>query len=186
MASGHAVIYKRDSRSASIWVVLIWVMPALGALLYLLMGINRVQRRATRLRRDMVRHRSSAQIRAGEPGTHLAPIARLMNQVAERPLLAGNAIEDLVDGAQAYPVTIEAIDHAERSIMLASYIFHGTGIGAQFIEALIRAKQRGVAVRVLADDFAVRFTRSSPAKPLQLAGVPFGVFNPPLLPARMN
>src|SRR5512134_1521135 len=52
-ASGHAVIYKRESRSAALWVVLIWVMPALGPILYLLMGVNRVQRRAARLRADM-------------------------------------------------------------------------------------------------------------------------------------
>ena len=82
MASGHAVIYKRDSRSAAIWAVLIWVMPALGAMLYLLMGINRVQRRATRMRRAMVRHRPSDTIRAsgarcvpvGSPATTLGSV----------------------------------------------------------------------------------------------------------------
>jgi cardiolipin synthase len=187
MASGHAVIYKRDSRSASIWVVLVWVMPAVGPLLYLLMGINRVQRRATRLRRAMVRHRSSAQIRAEEPGTHLAPVARLMNQVVpERPLLAGNAIEDLVDGAQAYPAMLEAIESARSSIMFASYIFDSDGIGAEFVDALIRAHRRGVAVRVLVDDVDVRFSRRPVNKPLRLAGVPVGVFNPPFVPARLN
>ena len=31
MASGHAVIYKRDSRSAAIWVVVIWVLPGARA-----------------------------------------------------------------------------------------------------------------------------------------------------------
>ncbi len=49
MASGHAVIYKRESRSASLGVILVWVMPAVGPSLYVLMGINRVQRRAARL-----------------------------------------------------------------------------------------------------------------------------------------
>jgi cardiolipin synthase len=186
-ASGHAVIYKRESRSAALWVVLIWVMPALGPILYLLMGVNRVQRRAARMRADMVRLRAEPHVVAGEPsGTHLAPLARMLNNVVERPLVAGNSIEELVDGAHAYPAMLEAIDRAQSSIMLASYIFHGNGIGAQFVEALIRAKQRGVAVRVLADDFAVRFTRSSPAKLLRRAGVPFGVFNPPLVPARLN
>ncbi|MGH8690317.1 MAG: phospholipase D-like domain-containing protein, partial [Burkholderiales bacterium] len=178
--------YKRESRSASLWVIVIWVMPALGPVLYLLMGVNRVQRRAAKLRADMVRHRSAAQIRAEGPGTHLAPVARLMNQVAERPLLAGNAIEDLVDGPQAYPAMLEAIESARASIMLASYIFHGDGIGAQFVDALVRAMKRGVALRVLVDDFDVRFSWSSAHKPLRLAGVPLGVFNPPLLPARLN
>jgi cardiolipin synthase len=186
IASGHAVIYKRESRSASLWVILIWVMPVLGPILYLLMGVNRVERRAARMRPERFRHRSAAAIRAEEPGTHLAPVARLVNQVAGRPLLGGNSIEDLVDGVQAYPAMLEAIEAARSSVMLASYIFHGDGIGAQFVDALVRAHVRGVAVRVLVDDFDVRFSRSSAAKPLERAGVPLGVFNPPLLPARLN
>ena len=185
-ASGHAVISKRESRSASLWVILIWVMPVLGPILYLLMGVNRVQRRAARLRGDMVRHRTEPHAAPGEPpGTHLAPLARMLNNVIARPLVPGNAVEALVDGAQAYPAMLEAIESAQASIVLASYIFHGDGIGAQFVDALARATQRGVAVRVLVDDVDVRFTRSSAYKPLKRAGVPLGVFNPPLMPARL-
>jgi cardiolipin synthase A/B len=186
-ASGHAVIYKRESRSASLWVVLIWVMPALGPILYLLMGVNRVSRRAARLRADMVRHRTDPQPVPGEPpGTHLAPLARMLNNVIERPLLPGNLVEDLVDGAQAYPAMLEAIESARSSIMLASYIFHGDGIGAQFVDALVRAHRRGVQVRVLVDDVDARFSWTSACKPLRRGGVPLGIFNPPLVPARMN
>jgi cardiolipin synthase len=186
MASGHAVIYKRDSRSAALWVIVIWVMPALGPILYLLMGINRVQRRATRLRRALVRHRASTAIRAEEPGTHLAPLARLVSQVIERPLTAGNQLDALVDGVQAYPAMLEAVESARASIMLASYIFHADGIGTEFIAALIRAHQRGVAVRVLVDDVDVRFSRNPSNRPLRQAGVPVAVFNPPFVPARLN
>jgi cardiolipin synthase len=186
-ASGHAVIYKRESRSAALWVIVIWVMPALGPVLYLLMGVNRVQRRAARLRADMVRHRTEPQIAPGEPpGTHLAPLARMLNNVIERPLVPGNSVEDLVDGTQAFPAMLEAIESARASIVLASYIFHADGIGAQFVDALVRAMKRGVQVRVLVDDVDVRFTRSSAYKPLRRAGVPLGVFNPPLVPARLN
>jgi cardiolipin synthase len=185
-ASGHAVIYKRESRSAAIWAILIWIMPAVGPILYVLLGVNRVQRRATRMRRAMVRHRSSAQIRAEEPGTHLAPLARLVGQVIKRPLLAGNSIEVLVDGPQTYPAMLEAIESARHSIAMASYIFNGDGIGEQFVAALERAHKRGVAVRVLVDDVDARFSRSSACKPLRRAGIPVGVFNPPLMPARLN
>ena len=41
-ASGHAVIYKRDSRSAAIWVLVIWILPALGPVAYAVLGVNRV------------------------------------------------------------------------------------------------------------------------------------------------
>lgn len=187
LASGHAIIYKRESRSASLWVILIWVMPALGPILYLLMGVNRVQRRAARLRSSMVRHRADPLAVADEPsGTHLAPLARMLNNVMDRALVAGNSVEALVDGVQAYPAMLEAIESARGSVMLASYIFNGDGIGAQFVDALARAAQRGVEVRVLIDDVDVRFTRSSAAKPLARAGVRVGIFNPPIVPARMN
>src|SRR5258708_23885962 len=57
-ASGPAVIPKRDSRSAAIWLLLIWIPPALGPVLYAPLGVNRVEPRAARRRRVMVRHRT--------------------------------------------------------------------------------------------------------------------------------
>src|SRR6476469_3871962 len=80
LASGHAVTYKRDSRSAAIWVLVVWIMPAVGALAYALLGVNRVQRRAVRMRSRMVRHRSDVQFPPGEPGTHFVPLARLVGR----------------------------------------------------------------------------------------------------------
>ncbi|MFN2644989.1 MAG: phospholipase D-like domain-containing protein, partial [Burkholderiales bacterium] len=185
-ASGHAVLYKRDSRSAAIWVLLIWVLPALGALAYALVGVNRVERRAVRMRRRMVRHRTDPQFPPSEPGTHFMPLARLVSQMVERRLLPGNTIEPLVDGAHAFPAMIEAIDGARTSIAMASYIFDGDGIGADFVSALARASARGVEVRVLIDDVDARFSSSSAVKPLKRAGVNVAAFNPPLVPARLH
>ena len=50
MASAHAVLYKRDTRAAIAWVGIVWLVPFLGALLYIWLGINRIQRRAQSLR----------------------------------------------------------------------------------------------------------------------------------------
>ena len=106
--------------------------------------------------------------------------------MVERPLLPGNSIVPLVNGVEAYPAMLQAIDEARTSVALASYIFHADGIGENFVNALIRARQRGVAVRVLIDDVSCRFSLHPPAKPLRRAGVPVGDFNPPLVPARLN
>jgi cardiolipin synthase len=185
-ASGHAIIYKRDSRSASIWVLVIWVLPALGVLFYFLLGVNRVQRRAARMRGRMVRHRSDPQFPPSEPGTHFTPLARLVGQVVDRRLLPGNSVEALVDGTHAFPAMLEAIRGARSSIAMASYIFDGDGIGADFVQALADAAKRGVEVRVLIDDVDARFSSSSAVKPLRKAGVNVAVFNPPLVPARLH
>ena len=42
-AVGHAVLYKRDPRSAVGWIGIIVVFPFFGALLYLLLGINPIE-----------------------------------------------------------------------------------------------------------------------------------------------
>jgi cardiolipin synthase len=186
LASGHAVLYKRDSRSAAIWVAIVWALPALGPFLYLTLGVNRVERRATRLRRRMVRHRTEAQFPPGEPGTHFTPLARLVGKMVDRPLLPGNSVEALIDGAHAFPAMLEAIARARRSIAMASYIFDGDGIGADFVAALVAAVRRGVAVRVLIDDVDARWSSATAVKPLRQAGVDVAVFNPPFVPARLH
>jgi cardiolipin synthase len=185
-ASGHALIYKREARSAALWLAVIWFAPALGAILYALLGVNRVHRRAVALRGDMVRYRSpSAGATLPDSASRLSQLATLVGKVSGRPLLDGNSVEMLAGGAQAYPAMLEAIESARGSVMLASYIFHGDGIGARFVEALAAAQRRGVEVRVLIDDVNARFSPRNAAKPLRRAGVPVGVFNPRVIPARL-
>lgn len=187
--SGHALLYKREARSALLWLLVAWFLPVVGALLYLLIGINRLQRRAQRLRPAAPPLPS----RDAEPDQTdtladdaLGGLARLVRQATGRPLLAGNRIEPLVNGEQAYPAMLDAIAHAERSIALATYIFDREGVGDLFVEALLAAQRRGVAVRVLIDDVYVRLVRGSAFKFLKASGVPTASFNPPVIPARLH
>src|SRR5438093_5047082 len=162
-AAGHAVIWKREPRSAALWLLVIILLPAAGPVLYALFGVNRVQRRAARLR-GRSRARPAPSLERTLPGTQLVPLARLIDAVAERPLVSGNSIEPLIDGHEAYPAMLEAIDGARSAIALATYIFHADGIGARFIDALVAAHRRGVAVRVLIDDVSYRFAWSNAGK----------------------
>ena len=42
----HALLWKRDPRSALGWVVISLILPIIGPLLYWSMGINRINRKA--------------------------------------------------------------------------------------------------------------------------------------------
>ena len=57
VASAHAVLYKRDSRSAIAWVGFVWLVPLLGAVLYFVFGVNRLRRQAALLRENLERYR---------------------------------------------------------------------------------------------------------------------------------
>src|SRR5689334_17689368 len=50
VTSGYVILYKRDSRSAIIWVAFIWLTPILGSIAYLAFGVNRIRLRARALR----------------------------------------------------------------------------------------------------------------------------------------
>jgi len=186
LAAGHAVVYKRDPRSATMWVLLVALLPLGGPLLYLLFGINRTQRRAQRLRGESVALRpAEPDVPAGVP-QEWRGFARLVGRATEVPLTAGNRIEPLCGGAAAYPAMFEAIEGARHSVALASYIFDRDGIGERFVEALARAHRRGVRVRVLIDDVHVRLSRSSAYPLLARAGVPVASFNATVIPARLH
>ena len=98
-ASVHAVIYKRDSRSAIAWVGFIWLVPLAGAALYFILGINRIRRQAVLLRRHLERYRAHEkqpdcppeELHRHLPGHtgHLTMLARVVGGVVQRPLLAG-------------------------------------------------------------------------------------------------
>ena len=92
LASGHALLNKRDTRAATLWIGIIWLMPALGALLYLALGVNRIRRRAIQLGVHKTLSRPVPE-NLGEPehegAEHLKHIARVVSRVATQPLTAG-------------------------------------------------------------------------------------------------
>lgn len=195
-ASAHAVLHKRDSRAALGWVGLIWLAPLAGALLYLWLGINRIERRAKTLRSDYRKSESSAgnhhcsrqqllNVLTPEH-QHLTSLVKLNGDLARRPLLSGNRIIPLVNGDQAYPEMLAAIESAKRSVTLCTYIFDNDRAGRMFLEALRRAVSRGVAVRVLIDGVGACYSWPTMPRLLRRAGIPCAQFMSTLFPWRFR
>ncbi len=192
VASAHAIMYKRDNRSAVGWVGLIWLSPLLGALLYFSFGINRIRRRSRLLQvsqawlsEQVYCHPEVELGPQSELGRHhpnLDGLAALIGNLTERPLLKGNAITPLLDGDEAFPAMLAAIDQAQQSIALCTYIFDTDRAGQAFLEALARAVKRGVEVRILIDDVGARYSRPTIIRRLRAAGVPTESFLPTRVP----
>jgi cardiolipin synthase len=195
-ASGHAVLYKRDVRATIAWVGLIWLVPLAGSGLYVWLGINRIERRARsrRARRPELKPHSTCesgtlQQHADAFGTehaNLLSLVKLVNEVTKKPLLAGNRIEPLIDGDQAFPAMIDAIDAATLSISLSTYIFDQDRVGDRFVAALQRAVTRHVDVRVLIDDMGARYSWPRITRAFRHTAVKWTTFMPPLIPWRFQ
>ncbi len=196
----HIVLHKQETRSAIGWIGLSWLVPLVGSALYLLLGVNRIQRRAESLRADLQRYEVSrdqpgrgVQVVGGEgieehlPATaaHLGPLVRVVDRVVHRSLVAGNAIEPLFNGEEAYPAMLEAIEAAQVSISLATYIFDNDKWGRKFADALADAVERGVEVRVLIDAAGLRYSFPSILHRLKRGKVRVARFLPSIWPPHL-
>ncbi|MBS0422421.1 MAG: cardiolipin synthase [Proteobacteria bacterium] len=180
----HVLLTKREAASGVAWIGLAWLAPILGSVLYLLLGINRVRRRAQSLRRPQPASSGRA-ARKSVRSDHLAALEHAGQRITGRPVEDANDIQILRNGDNAYPQMLAAIDAATSSIALSSYIFRADAAGIPFIEALTRAKQRGVEVRVLIDGYGGGYFTSSTYHRLRRAGVPAARFLHSTLPWRM-
>ena len=194
IASAHVVLHKRDSRSAVGWVGLIWLAPVVGSIAYALLGINRIRRRATEQRalRPEIHTgefeqppQLSGQVTLAGKAMHLESLGRLVDRVAARPLSHGNLLEPLCNGDEAYPAMLAAIDEAQHTIALSTYIFDNDAAGMRFVMALEKAVKRGVEVRVLIDAVGARYSRPSIVRELRHRGIRVARFGVAMIPWRM-
>lgn len=193
-ASVHVILFKRDVRAAVGWVGVAWLVPFAGAILYWLLGINRIERRARALRmvrggfasRPVVERASDDEVLTRCPGAeHLRDMRRFGDGVVSRPLLPGNHIAPLDGGDQAYPAMLEAIEAASHSITLCTYIFDNDRVGRKFVKALDAAQARGVEIRVLIDSVGSRYSTPPIQWRLRRAGIRYALFLPTRTPGRL-
>lgn len=184
----HALLFKRDPRSALGWIIISLTLPLAGPFLYWTMGVNRIHRRARRWLesgRRLTGWASFPERRGGEAaatlppgGGHLAELRALGDRVTKFPLLPGNMVVPLQNGENAYPAMLAAIDGASHSVHLSSYIFDGDRTGRRFTDALRNAAERGVEVRVLVDSLGEKYSRPTARKLLKGSRVKVGRFLP--------
>ena len=165
LVTAHVLLTRRNVRAAIGWIGVAWLSPLLGALLYYAMGINRVSRRALRLRKRLAPMLKAIApqpaVIAAQVPEHIAAIARVGDRLTGRMLTPNNAVSSLHGGDTAYPDMLDAIRGAKYSIALACYIFRGDKSGRSFVQALAEARDRGVEVRVLIDGIGSGFFRPS-------------------------
>lgn len=182
LATVHVAMTKRNVQARAGWVALVWLVPVIGAALYLLLGINRIRRRAVAMHRRIALPVSSAvlPVSGGDLPGSVRAINRVVNQVTRRPLLAGNDVRILDDGRVACDAMVTAIEGARRSVTLCTYIFDNDDVGQRVVAALVAAHQRGVDVRVLVDAVGLRYSWFNPVdRQLAAAGVRIARFLPP-------
>lgn len=182
LAAIHAAMTKTDVRAAIGWVGVILLSPFFGALIYIIAGINRI-------RKDQVSQQRDASLRDDADvdlptlsdvvpwsAPQFVSLHQLGDQISHFMLHQGNQIDILQGGDETYPAMIEAINSAQQTIALQSYIFDNDSEGLKVAEALANAHDRGVQIRVLIDAVGAKYSRPPITRALRARGIRTALF----------
>jgi cardiolipin synthase len=107
-------------------------------------------------------------------GRHLA----FEQAISGSPLVTGNQVTLLENGAATYQAMFGAIEGATRNINLETYIFESSKIGERFADALIAKQQQGVQVNIIYDGWGSMLTRRSLFERMRASGIRLVEFDP--------
>lgn len=165
----------RDPASRIAWLVVVGVFPFVGIIAYLFFGEVRTGRRERREKREA---NQGSKLRPWSPEIdRLVPdrhrnLFRLGQSINGFHPVAGNTAALMLDSDAAIDAMVADIEAATRHVHISFYIWLPDGNGLKVAAALIRAAQRGVTCRALADDLGSRaLIRSHYWAEMRAAGV---------------
>ncbi|GAB7215844.1 MULTISPECIES: cardiolipin synthase [Dickeya] len=171
---------RRAVPSAMAWLLVIYILPLVGIVAYLLFGeLHLGKRRAERARqmwpvtaqwlRDLKEYRRIF-------ATENSEVARSLFQLCERRQgiggIKGNQLQLLTSFDDTIKTLIRDIELAQSNIEMVFYIWQAGGLVDHVMNALLLASRRGVKCRILLDSAgSVQFFHSTYPEMMRTAGI---------------
>jgi cardiolipin synthase len=113
---------------------------------------------------------------------------RSMGSLLEPGILASNRVTAYINGNQFFPAMLDAIQSAQRSICLETYIYWSGDVGHEFAQALADKAKSGVKVHVIIDWVGSRKIDNALLDFMRQSGVEVDRYNPLVwyAPTRIN
>ncbi len=162
------------------WLSLIFLIPYVGAVLYVILGdIQLGRRRAERIAHLSVPVRAWLKDMAREYAADVSKLSGAAQMVQRQiyrntgiPVVSGTEVGLLHDWQATLQQVIDEIDRAETWVLLEFYIWYPGGKTDEVLAAVVRARKRGVICRILVDSVGSRrFLRSRLSRAAREAGV---------------
>ncbi len=174
LAALFIVPRRRHPSAGAAWLLLIFLIPPVGWLLFAVLGNYKLPRRRMQVQ-SMINQQTDAQIAELERDLALRDLiepsvssvqqstSTLARQLGKLPALSGNSLDIITDYDSVFAHMIDDIDRAEEYVYVQYYIASYDEATAPVFEALARAAERGVEVRFLYDAWGSRKYRGKRA-----------------------
>ncbi len=184
-AATHALLSKRDSKSALAWVAFCFI-PILGPVVYLVFGINRFREKAQETYHP-TRLQDSAKTFNEPVDSSLRPYSLIGESVTGTGLHSCDEIQMLENGESSYTAMLDDIRAAKSKVFLSTYIFQDDYTGGQFLNTLTEAQNNGADVRIIVDGLGGIAYPPSVIQRLKKNNLRFELFSPlRLLPPSLH
>ncbi len=175
----RVMLTRHPPGSSFAWILITTVLPYAGFFLYLAFGERPIGKfRAKRLRKVIGTWFSLSRQKLTPTGPLPRPLVRhrtlihLATRVAGLPLSTGSRLKLCPDARSTVESLLADIRAARESVLMTFYIWSSGGVVDEVTRALLEAHRRGVAVKILLDDFGARnFLNSAEAAGLRSEGI---------------
>lgn len=166
---------KKPEKSFA-FIFLILLVPVGGIIIYLLFGAQYQKKKLFTKKRyfDKVylnkiteEHRPGSEVQVA---TTYSKLPTLFYNIEQVSFTLNNSVRLLNNGEEKFPVLIEEMLKAQKSIHLEYYIIKESEIGSQVMDILCDRARDGIKVRLIYDDVGSSISRASLAK-LKQSGV---------------
>lgn len=179
LAMTPIVLHRGRHVSSVTWLGIIYFEPIIGSLLYAMFSKAYLPRKRIREYEQMIEKVDSATSAVGcrdficeEPTTgHYQDLIKLSKRLGSFPCVSGNKVNFTHKTTETFDSIVNDIDQAQDHVHLLFYIFENDDTGRRIAEALIRAVDRGVKCRVLADDVGSWYMFSGLGEDMKSHGV---------------
>ncbi len=191
---------RKDPRAVWGWLLLLYFIPVIGFVFYLLIGMN--MRKLKMFKTKEIEDALNSHIQKQEENIfrnqfHISDeklkdyqdLVLYNLEASQAVYTEENEVEIYTDGNAKFDALIQAIDQAKNYILIQYYIIKNDILFERLVKHLKQKVKEGVSVRILVDGMGGRFVRKSYWKRLRAAGIEVVEFFPALfgrLQLRMN
>ena len=182
---------RKDSKSVWAWLLVLYFIPVLGFVFYLLSGTDMHNQKLFRTKEiedrlgEAIRNQKSI-ITGQELSRSYSGVAEYSDLVLYELQTAGAILTDdndvrfMVDGRDKFENLIKDLRSAKESIHIQYYIIKDDEVFAAIKEVLIDKAKQGVEVRILFDAMGCRSIKKRDWKRLKSLGIEIAEFFPAL------
>nr|WP_236260975.1 cardiolipin synthase [Pantoea sp. SoEX] len=171
---------RRAVNSSMAWLLVIYIIPILGIIIYLSFGELYLER--TRIKRTrstwiytnnfLKKLKKNSDIFTTKHSNVAYSLFKLCNERQGIPGIKGNNLKLISNANDVVKSLINDIKIARHNIKMIFYIWHPGGLADEVAESLIKASYRGVKCRLILDSAgSISFFRSHWAKKMRSAGI---------------